>query len=51
MLPPEINLYLSQKQMMVKVLLALKQELNALIESPTGSGMSLEYYSSFLDGI
>lgn len=38
LLPSGITPYTTQKMMILKVLLALKNETNSLIESPTGSG-------------
>ncbi|VDK44204.1 unnamed protein product [Gongylonema pulchrum] len=40
-LPPDIQPYTTQRTMIAKILLSLKNILNALIESPTGSGKTL----------
>lgn len=37
-LPPGLTPYTTQRTMMAKILMSLKNKLNALIESPTGSG-------------
>ncbi|CAD5220549.1 unnamed protein product [Bursaphelenchus xylophilus] len=46
LLPAGISPYPTQKLMMIKVLMALRQETNALIESPTGSGKTLALLAS-----
>lgn len=40
-LPPNIQPYATQRTMIAKILTSLKNKLNALIESPTGSGWFL----------
>ncbi|EJD74948.1 CBR-DOG-1 protein [Loa loa] len=45
-LPPNIQPYATQRTMIAKILTALKNKLNALIESPTGSGKTLGLLSA-----
>ncbi|VDK73402.1 unnamed protein product [Litomosoides sigmodontis] len=45
-LPPNIQPYATQRTMIAKILTTLKNKLNALIESPTGSGKTLGLLSS-----
>lgn len=37
-LPPKIEPYQTQRTMIAKILFTLKNKLNVLVESPTGSG-------------
>uniref|UniRef100_F1KSR4 Fanconi anemia group J protein n=1 Tax=Ascaris suum TaxID=6253 RepID=F1KSR4_ASCSU len=45
-LPPGLTPYTTQRTMMAKILMSLKNKLNALIESPTGSGKTLGLLSA-----
>uniref|UniRef100_A0A915Q0K1 Helicase ATP-binding domain-containing protein n=1 Tax=Setaria digitata TaxID=48799 RepID=A0A915Q0K1_9BILA len=45
-LPPNIQPYAAQRTMIAKILTSLKNKLNALIESPTGSGKTLGLLSA-----
>ncbi|MCP9258176.1 BMA-DOG-1 [Dirofilaria immitis] len=45
-LPPNIQPYATQRTMIAKILTTLKNKLNALIESPTGSGKTLGLLSA-----
>ncbi|CAG9532388.1 unnamed protein product [Cercopithifilaria johnstoni] len=45
-LPPNIKPYATQRTMIAKILITLKNKLNALIESPTGSGKTLGLLSA-----
>uniref|UniRef100_A0A1I8EUP1 Helicase ATP-binding domain-containing protein n=1 Tax=Wuchereria bancrofti TaxID=6293 RepID=A0A1I8EUP1_WUCBA len=45
-LPPNIQPYATQRTMIAKILISLKNKLNALIESPTGSGKTLGLLSA-----
>ncbi|VDM51260.1 unnamed protein product [Toxocara canis] len=45
-LPPNMVPYTTQRTMMAKILTSLKNKLNALIESPTGSGKTLGLLSA-----